>query len=149
MNDDDMLDEPINELEVSLGELVEKSVRATGRQRLRQDLYDMDYLLEGDPTGFFPEAFEHAYEHPTAYSALYLRGVASIDGKQLKLRGVSFDEAENVVLPAVRAAIGSANDLVKEEQARQKTHAEQKAQEAAAEQKRRREFIEKMKKPNG
>jgi hypothetical protein len=144
MADDDMLDEPVDELSVTLGDLLPESVKPTGRKRLAQDLYDMEYRLDGDPGGYFPEAFEYAYAHPKAWSTAAGKHSVSVQGDRLRLEDVSFSEVEGAILAAVKSAIASANELVKDAKARQQEAEKQQARHDKAEIEQRKAFIERM-----
>jgi len=146
MPDDDMLDEPVDELSVTLGDLIPESVKPTGRKRLGQDLYNMEYRVDGDPGGYFPEAFEFAYAHPKAWSTAAGKHSASVHGDRLRLEDVSLREVEEAILVAVKEAIASANELVKEAEARQEEAKKQQAREDQAEIEQRKAFIERMQK---
>ncbi len=146
MADDDMLDEPVDELKVTLGDLIPESVKPTGRKRLGQDLYNLEYRLDGDPGGYFPEAFESAYAHPKAWSTAAGKHSASVQGDRVRLGDVSLIEVEEAILTAVTEAIASANELVKDARARQEEAKKQQAHEDKAEIEQRKAFIARMQK---
>jgi hypothetical protein len=153
MSDDEaLLDEPVDEYSIEIGDLVEDSIEASGRDDRGVVLYNVEFELKGDMSSrhleMFGKALKMAYDEPPM-RASYRHQAATLENHQLRLNSVLLEEVESRHLPIARAAVDKANVLIKGKLADEQTQHERQKAENMGEKTRRNAFIEQMRKRKG